>query len=134
MVGFNKIRHAIIAFIFVAPTMLMATEFSLEECQTKAADGHAEAQWQLGQRYENGDGVKKNNMKALAQYKKAAEQRHRMACAKLADYYENGKFVKKILCLRQSIKLGLRVIMASWQQHRRGRRWRNLKRMKLKLQ
>ena len=95
MVEFNKIRRAIIAFVFVAPTMLMATEYSLEDCQTKAAEGHAEAQWQLGQRYENGDGVKKNNMKALAQYKKAAEQKHRRACAKLADYYENGKFVKK---------------------------------------
>lgn len=35
MVEFNKIRRAIIAFVFVAPTMLMATEYSLEDCQTK---------------------------------------------------------------------------------------------------
>lgn len=95
MVEFNKIRIAVIAALICFTTMLLAAEYSLEECQSKAAEGNAEAQWQLGQRYENGDGIKKNNMRALTQYKKAAEQKHRKACAKLADLYESGKFVKK---------------------------------------
>lgn len=99
MVGFNKVRAAVAAVMFVAPIMLNATEYSVEECQVKAAEGNAEAQWQLGERYEKGDGVKRNVMRALAQYKKAAEQKHRKACAKLADLYGNGKFVKKDLVL-----------------------------------
>jgi len=81
--------------LIVSPFMLVAAEYSLDECQSKASEGNAEAQWQLGQRYENGEGVKKNTMRALAQYKKAAEQKHKKACAKLADLYESGKFVKK---------------------------------------
>ena len=95
MVGFNKIRIAVIVAFFLVPIMLLATEYSLEDCQAKAAEGNAEAQWQLGLRYENGDGVKKNNMKAVSQYKKAAEQKHRKACGRLADLYEKGSFVKK---------------------------------------
>ena len=104
MAEFNKIHISlIVAFLFM-PVLLLATEYSLEECQAKAADGNAEAQWQLGLRYENGDGIKKNNMRALAQYKKAAERKHRKACAKLADFYENGKFVKKDLVLAAKYK------------------------------
>lgn len=97
MVEFNNLRISVAAALIVVPVFLGAVEYSVEECQSKAAAGNAEAQWQLGQRYENGDGVKKNNMRALAQYKKAAEQKHQKACAKLADFYENGKFVKKDL-------------------------------------
>ena len=95
MEEFNKIRAALMAVIILTSPLLTAANYSLEECQQKASEGSAEAQWQLGQRYELGDGVKKNNMRALAQYKKAAEQKHKKACAKLADLYESGKFVKK---------------------------------------
>ena len=95
MVGFNNFRAAVLVVVLITPIALFASELGLEECQSKAAEGNAEAQWQLGLRYENGDGIKKNPMRALAQYKKAAEQKHRKACAKLADLYENGKFVKK---------------------------------------
>lgn len=95
MVGFNNFRAAVLVVVLITPIALLASELGLEECQSKAAEGNAEAQWQLGLRYENGDGIKKNPMRALAQYKKAAEQKHRKACAKLADLYENGKFVKK---------------------------------------
>lgn len=85
--------------LMLLPCLIYASEFSLEECLVKAAEGNAEAQWQLGQRYENGDGIKKNNVRALAQYKKAAEQKHRKACSKLAYFYENGKYVKRDLAL-----------------------------------
>ena len=95
MEEFNKIRAALMAVIILTSPLLTAANYSLEECRQKASEGSAEAQWQLGQRYELGDGVKKNNMRAIAQYKKAAEQKHKKACAKLADLYESGKFVKK---------------------------------------
>ncbi len=74
---------------FAAPNM------ELEECRRLAMQGEAEAQWQLGQRYETGDGVKQDAMRAIAQYKKAADQGHREACAKLASYYESGTLVGK---------------------------------------
>lgn len=95
MVASNKLKLILNLFIVFGVLASRATEYSMAECKQKASDGVAEAQWQLGQRYENGDGVKKNNMRALAQYKKAAEQKHRKACAKLAVLYENGIFVKK---------------------------------------
>ena len=95
MVEFNKIKVSAIAALIVAPAMMFSAEMSLEECQAMAAKGNAEAQWQLGQRYESGNGIKKNTTRALAQYKKAAEQRHSKACSKLAQFYESGTFVRK---------------------------------------
>lgn len=95
MVEFNKVRPVLLVFGLLLACCGFGEELTLADCQQKAAEGVAEAQWQLGQRYENGVGVKKNNMRALAQYKKAAEQKHKKACAKLADLYESGKFVRK---------------------------------------
>ena len=95
MEEFNKSKVAMTFAFLMIPAMIFAAEYTLDECQQKAAEGVAEAQWQLGLRYENGDGVKKNNMKAVSQYKKAAEQKHRKACGRLADLYEKGSFVKK---------------------------------------
>lgn len=95
MAGFNKFRLTVatvvlaIGFISAAPTM------PLDECRRMAAEGDAEAQWQLGQRYEKGDGVRQDSMRAIAQYKKAADQGHKAACAKLASCYETGKLVGK---------------------------------------
>lgn len=95
MVESNKSMLAAAFALLMIPAMVFAAEYTLDECRQKAAEGNAEAQWQLGQRYENGDGVKKNSMKAVSCYKKAAEQRHQKACSKLADLYEQGSFVKK---------------------------------------
>ncbi len=95
MAGFNKFRLTVaavalaIGFVNAAPTM------PLDECRRMAAEGDAEAQWQLGQRYEKGEGVKQDSMRAIAQYKKAADQGHKAACAKLASCYETGKLVGK---------------------------------------
>lgn len=95
MVAFNKIRLAAVAVMMAAPAVLLAAEYGLDECRAKAAAGDAEAQWQLGLRYEKGDGVRKDGMRALAQYRKAADQKHRKACAKLSDLYERGRLVKR---------------------------------------
>ena len=79
----------------VVAVAVQAAEFSLEECHSKAAAGNAEAQWQLGQRYENGQGVRKSAIRAIAQYKKAAEQKHRRACERLSKFYADGIIVGK---------------------------------------
>ena len=90
---FNRGKYFV--FAVFAASVLCAAELSLDECKTQAAAGNAEAQWQLGQRYENGQGVRKNAIRAIAQYKKAAEQKHRKACARLAELYGSGELVKK---------------------------------------
>lgn len=72
-----------------------AGQLSLDECKRQAADGDAEALWQLGCRYETGDGVRKDNLRAVAQYRKAAEKKHSKACARLGELYEQGKIVGK---------------------------------------
>lgn len=99
MVEFNKIRIVVFAVMMAIPMMILANEYSLEECKIEATKDNAEAQWQLGQRYENGDGVKRNTLRALTQYKKAAAKKHRKACAKLANLYKNGILVQKDLVL-----------------------------------
>lgn len=84
----------VFGFLSVAMTTLAAT-MSLSECKEKAADGDAEALWQLGQRYENGDGIRKDGLKAVSQYRKAAEKNHAKACGRLAELYATGKIVGK---------------------------------------
>ena len=74
---------------------MFANGVSLEECREKASAGDAEAMWQLGRRYENGDGVKKDMVKAVAQYRKAANRNHPQACEKMAQLHEKGICVKK---------------------------------------
>lgn len=89
---FNKF---IVFNVFVAFAFVVNAAMSLDDCKARAADGDAEALWQLGQRYENGDGVRKDMLKAVSQYKKAAEKQHSKACGRLADFYEHGKVVGK---------------------------------------
>ena len=76
-------------------TGLGALPMTLSECREKAANGDAEAMWQLGQYYENGDGVRKDKLKAVSQYRKAAENGHAGAYGRLAELYEAGKVVGK---------------------------------------
>ena len=103
MVKFNKIHLLFLVVSFYCFEALCAS-YSLEECRQKAEKGLAEAQWQMGVRYENGDGVKKNAMRAIAMYKKAAEQKHRRACEKLSNLYEEGRMVKKDAVLAAKYK------------------------------
>lgn len=86
---------AVLTFAVSLVETFAAPNMELEECRRLATQGDAEAQWQLGKRYETGDGVKRNPMGAIAQYRKAADQGHREACAKLASYYETGTLVGK---------------------------------------
>ena len=72
-----------------------AAQLSLEDCRRMAADGDVEALYQMGVRYETGAGVRKDNLRALANYRKAADKGHAGACRKLADLYESGSIVAK---------------------------------------
>ena len=69
---FNKRLFAagIVGFLLNA----FASGMTLEECKERAAAGDAEALWQLGQRYENGEGARKDGLKAISQYRKAADK------------------------------------------------------------
>lgn len=91
----KEIRIAAIAAFAACFSLLGATKYSLEECYRLSREGNAEARWQLGQRYENGDGVARNLMRAVVQYKRAAEAGHAEACVKLAAMYRDGTGVAK---------------------------------------
>ena len=95
MVVFNRLFAAFCMSLAIVTAE--ASQMSLSECKERAAKGDAEAMWQLGQRYENGDGIRKDNLKALSQYRKAAEKGHAEACGRLAELYETGKIVGKDL-------------------------------------
>lgn len=94
MAVFNKLNAAKVMFLATLTTWAV-TEMPLEECREKAAAGDAEAQYQLGQRYEEGRGLSRNGIRAVIQYKKAAEQKHRKACKRLSELHSRGEFVKK---------------------------------------
>mgnify|MGYP000861375074 CR=1 FL=1 len=60
-----------------------------------AEKGNAEAQFRLGCRYENGEGVKQDYAKAFAWYEKAALQNYAKAECNLGWLYENGNGVSQ---------------------------------------
>ena len=62
----------------------------------KAAEqGHAGAQYSLGQMYDNGEGVPEDDVQALEWYRKAAEQGNAGAQYDLGRMYDNGEGVPK---------------------------------------
>jgi TPR repeat protein len=61
----------------------------------RAEAGEADAQFSLAGKHANGQGVKKDDTKALGWYRKAADQGHAPAQASLARLYATGQGVKK---------------------------------------
>ena len=61
----------------------------------KAEQGDAVAQVSLGLKYQNGDGVEKNDKVAVEWYRKAADQGNSDAQANLGGMYQNGTGVEK---------------------------------------
>ncbi len=72
-----------------------ADQRPFEEIKAKANTGDAEAQFQLGRRYDRGEGVAKDQVEAVKWYRKAAEQDHLKAQYNLAMCYEAGEGVAK---------------------------------------
>ena len=67
------------------------TEQQIEEIKRKANAGDAEAQYNLGVAYQNGQGVPKNHIEAAKWFRKAAEQKHAKAQNLLGAMYRDGQ-------------------------------------------
>jgi len=70
---------------------------SLADLRTLADLGDAEAQWQMGVRYHDGEGVPQNDVQAALWFQLAADQGHVDAQAHLGAYYWAGRGVPKDL-------------------------------------
>jgi hypothetical protein len=69
----------------------------LTQLRDLAAQGNADAEWQLGARYHNGDGVVKDDVQAMRWFQRAAEHGHVTAEATLGAYYWAGRGVPQDL-------------------------------------
>ena len=77
-----------------APARLAAT-FGPRELEASAAKGDADAQYDLGERYSKGNGVPLDQEKAVAWYRRAADQGLAKAQAGLGRCYAKGEGVAK---------------------------------------
>ena len=66
---------------------------SLPELQQLAATGDADAQWQMGVRYHNGEGVARDDTQAVQWFQLAAEHGNLAAQGALGAYYWRGRGV-----------------------------------------
>ncbi len=65
-------------------------ESKLSQLKTKATQGDAEAQFQLGKIYDDGRLVPKDGIQAFTCYRQAAEQGHAEAQFRVASMYASG--------------------------------------------
>ncbi len=70
---------------------------SLADLQRLADQGNADAQWQMGARYHNGEDVPHNDAQAMQWFLRAAEQGHVTAQGTLGAYYWAGRGVPQDL-------------------------------------
>jgi GAF domain/Sel1 repeat/PilZ domain len=70
---------------------------SLADLRSAAGQGDADAQWQMGVRYHNGEGVPRDDTQAMQWFLRAAEQGHVIAQATLGAYYWAGRGVPQDL-------------------------------------
>jgi putative methionine-R-sulfoxide reductase with GAF domain len=69
----------------------------LADLRKLADQGNADAQWQMGARYHNGEGVPRDDVQAMQWFGRAAEQGHVTAQATLGAYYWAGRGVPQDL-------------------------------------
>jgi GAF domain-containing protein/Sel1 repeat-containing protein/PilZ domain-containing protein len=74
-----------------APANRLAEARTLEDLRQLAAQGNTDAQYVLGARYHNGDGVPQSDAQAVQWFLRAAEQGHVVAQATLGAYYWAGR-------------------------------------------
>ena len=70
---------------------------SLPDLRKLAGQGDADAQWQIGVRYHNGEGVPRDDVQAMQWFLRAADQGHVTAQATLGAYYWAGRGVPQDL-------------------------------------
>ena len=68
-------------------------QLALDEVRAPAEQGDAEAQFNLGVRYDNGRGVRQDDSEAVRWYRLAADQGHAVAQFNLGVMYANGRGV-----------------------------------------
>jgi hypothetical protein len=98
-----KTNRLVFALLLVSATALFplaaqqnkTDQKPIEAIKAKAEAGDAEAQFQLGRRYDHGEGVAKDFVEAVKWYRKAAEQNHPRAQYNLAICYGVGDGVPK---------------------------------------
>jgi TPR repeat protein len=81
--------------VFQSPAQqIEADRKSLAEVRAKAEKGDAVAQWNLGCRYYDGQGVAKDEAEVVKWFRKAAEQNLAAAQHNLGVCYQNGRGVR----------------------------------------
>jgi hypothetical protein len=74
-----------------------AIDHDVGSLRSLAGRGDADAQWQMGVRYHNGEGVPRDDAQAMQWFLRAAEQGHVTAQATLGAYYWAGRGVPQDL-------------------------------------
>lgn len=85
----------IVRFCLFPRTPVWAEEVSIEQLQQEAEGGNVIAQFLLGFKYEQGNGVKQDYQKAKEWYEKSAEQGNRGSQFRLGFLYLVGNGVKQ---------------------------------------
>ena len=104
-----KIRFFFLLSVLLVATPSFANDFeegldaihgtdydkALEKLRPLASEGHAAAQYNLGVMYEWGNGVPKDDVKAVKWYRLSAEQSHRDGQNNLGAMYSKGEGVEQ---------------------------------------
>lgn len=77
------------------PVMAAEEDLSFEAVKFWAEQGYMAAQYNLGVRYDNGEGVPENDAEAVKWYRLAAEQGNALAQNNLGFMYDNGTGVSE---------------------------------------
>ena len=87
------------AAVNVAPTAAnhITRAMTFDELRKLAEQGDADAQWEIGSRYRNGDGVPQNDAQAVKWFQRAAEQGHVSSQRALGGSYWSGRGVPQDL-------------------------------------
>ncbi len=91
-------------FIFLASFVFAVENGQLSDIIARAEKGDAEAQYELGEMYEKGQGIEQNYAKALEWYRKAAEQgvkAQEFRDMKLEALAQHRAFQKELLRMRE---------------------------------
>lgn len=84
---------SIIATLFLFGAALVAENAELSDLKARAEKGDAEAQFNLGERYHDGQGIEQDYAEAFKWARKAAEQGYAPALNAVGKMYYNGKGV-----------------------------------------
>jgi|SRR5262245_110492 len=92
---FTLLLASSVAVVQLAAQQTNADQKLIEEVKAKAEAGDAESQVELGRRYDQGEGVAKDQVEAVKWYRKAAEQNYARAQNNLGVCYDRGEGVPK---------------------------------------